>query len=316
MTVISETSLKLELGLAVAGLEAAIEFYTKLLAAAPVRRVDDFARFEVDDPPLVLTLRVGPVQIGGTLNHIGYRLEDADRLIEIQHRLESAGIATQREDGVECCYSLQTKFWVSDPDKNVWEIYSLEDEEHATDVPEVESPGDDEMPVAWGHRADDLWPERIPFRDGEADEIYLRGTLDDVSDEAIHRARLAEVIRVLKPGGSLGVELSTGIEKLRAYVATIASAGFLGVRIDQMSPPGDTRESTFWWIQLSAIKPDSSGTAGRFDVLYHGPAQQVELVDGQVFRRGERVAVDRETWNLFGTPDYAATFTRFLAGDA
>jgi hypothetical protein len=280
-----------------------------------VRRVDDFARFEVDDPPLVLTLRAGLVKAGGSLNHVGYRLEDADRLIEIQHRLESAGIATDREDGVECCYSHQTKFWVTDPDANVWEVYSLddEDEEHSTDASEVVSSDNDEMPVAWGHRADEPWPERIPFCDGEADEIYLHGTLDDVSDEAIQRIRLAEVFRVLKPGGSLGLELSTRIEELTSRIATIASAGFLGIWIDLMSPLDDARESETWRIQLSAIKPDSGGAATRFDVMYRGPAQQVELADGQIFPRGERVAVDRETWNLFGTADYAALFTCFPA---
>lgn len=318
MTVISETSLKLELGLAVSRFESAIEFYTTLLGAAPVRRIADFARFEVDDPPLVLTLRVGAVKAGGSLNHVGYRLEDADRLIEIQHRLESAGIATDREDGVECCYSHQTKFWVTDPDANVWEVYSLddEDEEHSTDASEVVSSGNDEMPVAWGHRHGEPWPERLPFSDGEADEIYLRGTLDNVSDEAVQRARLADVFRALKPGGSLGVELSTGIDELPASIATVANAGLLGVRIDQMSPLDEARESTSWRVQLSAIKPDSRVTATRFEVMYRGPARQVELADGQVFPRGERVAVDRVTWNLFATSDYATVFTCFPARDA
>lgn len=323
MTAISETSLKLELGLAASRLDAAIEFYTTLLGTAPVRRVDDFARFEVDDPPLVLTLRAGsaqarPVQASGSLNHMGYRLEDADRLIEIQHRLESAGISTQREDGVECCYSHQTKFWVSDPEGNIWEIYSLDDEddEHPADDSPVTSPRDDELPVAWGHRNGEPWPENLPFGDSEADEIYLHGTLDEVSNETVQRGRLAEVLRALKHGGSLGVELSIGIDELTASIATVASAGFLGVRIDQISPLDNARQSTIWRIQLSAIKPDSRGTATRFEVMYLGCARQVELADGQVFRRGERVAVDRETWNLLGTADYATAFTCFPARDA
>lgn len=318
MTVISETSLKLELGLAVSDLGAAIQFYTTLLAAAPVRRIDDFARFEVDEPPLVLTLRAGSAHVGGALNHIGYRLEEADELIEIQHRLETAGISTQREDGVECCYSLQTKFWVSDPDKNVWEIYSLDDEEddeHAAEITEPSSSIEDDMPIVWGNRSGEPWPERLPFVDGEADEIYLHGTFDGNWDESIQRQRLGEVLRVLKPGGSLGLELSTPIEELPARISTLANAGFLAVRVDQMSPPDEEPESKVWRIQLSAIKPDLSGTATRFEVMYRGPAQQVELASGQCFRRGERVAVDRATWNLFGTNDYSAAFTCFPAAD-
>ena len=41
----------------------------------------------------------------------------------MQRRLEMAGLRTEREDGVECCYARQTKFWVTDPDKALWEVY-------------------------------------------------------------------------------------------------------------------------------------------------------------------------------------------------
>ena len=42
--------------------------------------------------------------------------------MEIQKRLETAGVSTRREEGVACCYALQTKFWVHDPDDAMWEI--------------------------------------------------------------------------------------------------------------------------------------------------------------------------------------------------
>ena len=28
-----------------------------------------------------------------------------------------------REDGAECCYAVQTKMWVADPDGNRWEVF-------------------------------------------------------------------------------------------------------------------------------------------------------------------------------------------------
>ena len=34
-------------------------------------------------------------------------------------RLEEAGIATQRQEGVECCYAKQSKFSVTDPDRTL-----------------------------------------------------------------------------------------------------------------------------------------------------------------------------------------------------
>ena len=47
----------------------------------------------------------------------------------MQERLEKAGIRSQREEGVECCYARQTKFWVHDPDNTLWELYTLDDDD-------------------------------------------------------------------------------------------------------------------------------------------------------------------------------------------
>ena len=69
---------------------------------------------------------------GGALNHLGLRLPDSAALVEVQRRLEEPGIATQRQEGVECCYARQTKFWVTDPDRVLWEVYTLhEDIDHS-----------------------------------------------------------------------------------------------------------------------------------------------------------------------------------------
>jgi hypothetical protein len=62
----------------------------------------------------------------GPLNHLGFRVGNAEQLVEIQRRLEKAGFRTGRQDGVECCYAKQTKFWVADPDGVLWEIYVLQ----------------------------------------------------------------------------------------------------------------------------------------------------------------------------------------------
>ncbi len=55
-------------------------------------------------------------------------MSDSAALVAVQMRLEQNGIHTRREEGVECCYARQTKFWVTDPDQTLWEIYTLEDD--------------------------------------------------------------------------------------------------------------------------------------------------------------------------------------------
>lgn len=102
-----------------------IEFYRAFLGLEPVKRRADYAKYELADPGLVLTLNLSSdVARGGTLSHLGLRVETAALLRQEQERIRQAGIPIRlEEEGVNCCYALQDKFWVSDPDGNQWEVY-------------------------------------------------------------------------------------------------------------------------------------------------------------------------------------------------
>jgi catechol 2,3-dioxygenase-like lactoylglutathione lyase family enzyme len=114
-----------------------IAFYRELLGVEPAKVRSDYAKFELAEPALVLSLVPGKPGSGGHLNHAGLRVRSAEELVEVQRRLEAAGMTTQREDGVECCYARQTKFWISDPDGALWEIYVFHDDidDHGTATP-------------------------------------------------------------------------------------------------------------------------------------------------------------------------------------
>src|SRR5262245_29830907 len=110
----SKAASRFHASLNVSDLTRSVQFYRVLLGREPVKQKKDYAKFEVDDPPLVLSLIPGHPTAGGALNHIGLRLPDSEMLVEVQARLEASGIRTKREEGVECCHSRQTKFWVTD----------------------------------------------------------------------------------------------------------------------------------------------------------------------------------------------------------
>ncbi len=106
--------------------QPSVSFYRILFGQEPARQFADYAKFEVDEPPLILSLIPStPAGGGGALNHLGLRLTDSRALVELQYRLEAAGIRTMREENVACCHSRQTKFWVTDPDRTLWELYIL-----------------------------------------------------------------------------------------------------------------------------------------------------------------------------------------------
>ncbi len=121
-------AIRFHLSLNVAELERSVAFYRTLFGREPAKCRPDYAKFELDDPPLVLSLEPTPRGTGGVLNHLGFRMPDSTALVAVQMRLEKAGIHTQRQEGVECCYARQTKFWVTDPDQTLWEIYTLDED--------------------------------------------------------------------------------------------------------------------------------------------------------------------------------------------
>jgi catechol 2,3-dioxygenase-like lactoylglutathione lyase family enzyme len=199
-------AIRFHLSLNVSDLARSIDFYRVLFGVEPAKRRADYAKFELDDPPLVLSLEPTPRAVGGPLNHLGFRLPDSQGLVAMQERLERAGIRSQREEGVECCYARQTKFWVTDPDKTLWEIYTFEgDIDHRGAGQALESMVPDAAPgaepVTYEHVLLTPVPERLPFADGSVDEVRLRGSLN-VPLEAVTKDRLArEAFRVLRPGG-------------------------------------------------------------------------------------------------------------------
>ncbi|MCW5558703.1 MAG: VOC family protein [Verrucomicrobiae bacterium] len=125
---VTVASAKFHVALNVADLGRSVNFYRLLLGCEPAKHRRDYAKFEIADPPLVLSLNPGMPAGSGALNHFGLRVPSSEILVAIQRRLELGGIRTRREDGVACCYALQTKFWVADPNETLWEIYVLHED--------------------------------------------------------------------------------------------------------------------------------------------------------------------------------------------
>ncbi len=118
-------------------LTRAVAFYEVLFGKAPAKHRPDYAKFEVEDPPLVLSLEPARRVMGTTLNHLGLRMPESEMLVDIQRRLEDRGYSTRCENGVACCYAKQTKFWVRDPDGRRWEVYVLEEDLDHRGVPDL-----------------------------------------------------------------------------------------------------------------------------------------------------------------------------------
>jgi catechol 2,3-dioxygenase-like lactoylglutathione lyase family enzyme len=114
---------RVQLALNVTDIDAAVEFYATLFSTAPAKRRPGYANFSIDEPALKLVLIENPAA-AGTLNHLGVEVFSPGEVADAQRRLEDGGLATADESGV-CCYALQDKVWVNDPDGAPWEIYTV-----------------------------------------------------------------------------------------------------------------------------------------------------------------------------------------------
>lgn len=114
---------KFHASLNVSDLKRSVAFYAALFGLAPVKHYVDYAKFELNSPPLVLSLKPKRACTGGPLNHLGLRLTSVQNLEAIVQRLASVNARVGRQNDVKCCYAEQTKLWITDPDGTLWEVY-------------------------------------------------------------------------------------------------------------------------------------------------------------------------------------------------
>ncbi|HEY9641698.1 MAG TPA: ArsI/CadI family heavy metal resistance metalloenzyme [Coleofasciculaceae cyanobacterium] len=115
---------QVQVALNVSNLDAAIAFYSKLLGAEPAKRRPGYANFAIAQPPLKLVL-IENAEAAGTLNHLGVEVETSAEVAEATDRFKQLGLEAQPEAQVTCCYAVQDKVWVHDPDGAPWEIYTV-----------------------------------------------------------------------------------------------------------------------------------------------------------------------------------------------
>jgi len=317
---------KVHTSLNVSDLARSVAFYRALLGLEPAKHRKDYAKFELAEPPLILSLIPGRPAPGGTLNHTGLRFASAEELVKVQARLEAAGFRTKREEGVECCYARQTKFWVTDPDRTLWELYLFHEDtdEHGDgsvpDAGQVSSFAQD-VPrdrVMWEHRLSDPVPGRIPHDDDSVHEVTLEGTANLKPETAGLDGLLKEVFRVLRPGGEVWLHGLVGDAPLSGPVpvlpgpaaavqhvpvrteplAALRTAGFVQVRCEKLSEKAFFNVGGVLLRELlvTGRKPGHRPRTQEHLATYLGPLAQVTDDFGNAFPRGEAVRVNIHDW--------------------
>ena len=109
----------------------AVEQYRKILGIEPAKVKHDYAKFELQDPPVIFSLNRGGE--AGTLSHLGIRYQGTGEVASEMVRVKHTDTPLLQQTGTTCCYAKADKFWVRDQDGVAWEMYTvLEDAEPST----------------------------------------------------------------------------------------------------------------------------------------------------------------------------------------
>ena len=128
MTTEAINILKPHLAINVKNVESSIEFYKKMFGIDPSKVRTGYAKFDVQAPALNLTLNENPFSERGALSHMGIQVGSTDDVLAMRELWHERGLYTRDEMDTNCCYAIQDKTWVQDPDGNEWEVFVVKED--------------------------------------------------------------------------------------------------------------------------------------------------------------------------------------------
>ena len=127
--------LKPHLAINVTDVEASIDFYKRMFGIEPSKVRTGYAKFDVASPGLNFTLNQVAFGERGALSHLGIQVASTDDVVAMRSDWEERGLKPRDEMQTTCCYALQDKAWVNDPDGNEWEVFVVLEDNLAETAP-------------------------------------------------------------------------------------------------------------------------------------------------------------------------------------
>lgn len=114
--------LKPHVSLNVTDIDASVAFYEKVFDVQATKRRPGYAKFDLETPSLNLSMVEAP-RSGVNASHFGIQVATTEDVAVAAARFERNGLQARAEEDTSCCYAVQDKVWVDDPDGNMWEVF-------------------------------------------------------------------------------------------------------------------------------------------------------------------------------------------------
>lgn len=114
---------RMHVSLYVSNLAETVDFYNTFFGQRASKIKTGYAKYVLENPSLIISFVENKEWVASNFGHLGFQVETKE---EMEQRLAVAkeqNIVYKEEIGTSCCYAVQDKFWVNDPDGHQWEVY-------------------------------------------------------------------------------------------------------------------------------------------------------------------------------------------------
>jgi len=120
------------ISLFVSDINKTVGFYDKFFNESAAKVKEEYAKYELDAPALTISFIQKPEKVN-TAGHYGIQVKTKEELNEKLNLARGHKLVESEEAEVACCYAIQDKFWVNDPDGYEWEVYHFLDDVELND---------------------------------------------------------------------------------------------------------------------------------------------------------------------------------------
>jgi len=114
---------KMHVSLYVKNLEETIKFYSTFFGQEPSKVENKYTKYILDEPALIISFIENPSKVQAFFGHLGFQVESKEELAKKLALAKKYDLVSLEEEKVSCCYAVQDKFWVHDPNGVAWEVY-------------------------------------------------------------------------------------------------------------------------------------------------------------------------------------------------
>ncbi len=110
-----------------------VNFYNRFFGKEANKVKPGYANYILDKPSLIISFIENPEKVQSRFGHLGFQVATLEEMNERLAVAEQQNIVSNVETGTNCCYALQDKFWVTDPDGYQWEVYYFHEDTEFND---------------------------------------------------------------------------------------------------------------------------------------------------------------------------------------